>query len=126
MSGKNIQENIDFLFKAISLIDSMEECEAFFDDMCTKTELASISQRLVVAKMLMEKCIYSDISAKTGASTATISRVNRSLAFGKGGYERIFAKMHIGCEGETQTDANNAENAENADNAEKIEKAEKE
>jgi TrpR-related protein YerC/YecD len=62
--------------------------------MCTKTELASISQRLVVAKMLSEKRVYSDIVEETGASTATISRVNRSLAFGKGGYEKIFAKLN--------------------------------
>ena len=69
-----------------------EECEALFDDLCTKTELASISQRLVVAKMLNEKKVYSDIVAQTGASTATISRVNRSLAFGAGGYDKIFSK----------------------------------
>jgi len=60
--------------------------------MCTKTELASISQRVVVAKMLSEKRVYSDIVAETGASTATISRVNRSLAFGAGGYDMIFSK----------------------------------
>lgn len=85
-------ENIDYLYKTLLKIETYEECEALLDDLCTKTELASIAQRLVVAKMLSEKRVYSDIVAETGASTATISRVNRSLAFGMGGYERIFAK----------------------------------
>lgn len=93
MTTKNTKENIEFLYKTILSIDTMEECEALFDDMCTKTELASISQRLVVAKMLNDKRVYSDIVAETGASTATISRVNRSLAFGMGGYDKIFGKM---------------------------------
>ena len=85
-------ENIDYLYKTLLKMETYEECEALLDDMCTKTELASIAQRLVVAKMLSEKRVYSDIVAETGASTATISRVNRSLEFGKGGYEMIFAK----------------------------------
>ncbi len=95
MTDKNaekIKENIDYLYKTILKIETLEECEALFDDLCTKTELISISQRLVVAKMLKEKKVYSDIVAETGASTATISRVNRSLAFGKGGYEKLFEK----------------------------------
>ncbi|MCM1544882.1 MAG: YerC/YecD family TrpR-related protein [Ruminococcus sp.] len=92
MPSKNTQENIDYLYRTILSIETYEECEAFFDDMCTKTELASMAQRLVVAKMLSDKRVYSDIVSKTGASTATISRVNRSLAFGKGGYDKIFAK----------------------------------
>ena len=87
-----VNKNIEYLFKTILKIETYEECEALFDDLCTKTELASISQRLVVAKMLSEKKVYSDIVAQTGASTATISRVNRSLAFGSGGYDKIFAK----------------------------------
>lgn len=92
MANKNVDENINYLFETILNIETMEECEALFDDLCTKMELASISQRLVVAKMLSEKKVYSDIVAQTGASTATISRVNRSLAFGKGGYEMLFKK----------------------------------
>ena len=95
MTDRNIQKinkNIDYLYEIILKIETKEECEALFDDLCTKTELASISQRLVVAKMLSEKKVYSDIVAETGASTATISRVNRSLAFGKGGYEKLFKK----------------------------------
>ena len=85
-------KNIEYLYETILKIETMEECEALFDDLCTKTELASISQRLVVAKMLNDKKVYSEIVAETGASTATISRVNRSLAFGAGGYDKIFNK----------------------------------
>ncbi len=95
MTGRNNEranKNIQYLFETILKIETLEECEALFDDLCTKTELASISQRLVVAKMLSEKRVYSDIVAETGASTATISRVNRSLAFGAGGYDKIFGK----------------------------------
>lgn len=95
MAGRNNEranKNIQYLFETILKIETLEECEALFDDLCTKTELASISQRLVVAKMLSEKRVYSDIVAETGASTATISRVNRSLAFGAGGYDKIFGK----------------------------------
>lgn len=91
-NNDRINKNIAYLFETIMKIETLEECEALFDDLCTKTELASISQRLVVAKMLSEKRVYSDIVAETGASTATISRVNRSLAFGKGGYDKIFGK----------------------------------
>lgn len=91
-NNEKINKNIEYLFNTILKIETYEECEALFDDLCTKTELASISQRLVVAKMLSEKKVYSDIVAQTGASTATISRVNRSLAFGSGGYDKIFAK----------------------------------
>lgn len=94
MPNKNInEENIEMLYKIILAIETKEECEALFDDMCTKTELASMSQRVVVAKMLSEKRVYSDIVAETGASTATISRVNRSLAYGKGGYDKLFEKV---------------------------------
>ena len=90
--NEKINANIQYLYETILKVETIEECEALFDDLCTKTELASISQRLVVAKMLSEKKVYSDIVAQTGASTATISRVNRSLAFGAGGYDIIFGK----------------------------------
>ena len=85
-------ENIDFLIRSILALETEEECFNFFCDLCTVTELQSISQRLVVAKMLSDKKVYSEIVAETGASTATSSRVNRSLAFGAGGYEKIFDK----------------------------------
>ena len=89
---EKINANLRYFYETVMKIETLEECEALFDDMCTKTELASTSQRVVVAKMLSEKKVYSDIVAQTGASTATISRVNRSLAFGAGGYAKIFAK----------------------------------
>lgn len=70
-----------------------EECYDFFEDLCTVTELKAISQRIVVAKMLSDDRVYSDIVKETGASTATISRVNRSLQFGCNGYEKIFERV---------------------------------
>lgn len=86
-------ENIDLLFNAILELRSYEECVDFFDDLCTVTELKAISQRIKVAKMLRDKCVYSDIVAETGASTATISRVNRSLQYGSNGYEILFQRI---------------------------------
>ena len=86
-------ENIDLLFNAILELRSYDECADFFDDLCTVTELKSISQRIRVAKMLRDKCVYSDIVAETGASTATISRVNRSLQYGSNGYEVLFQRI---------------------------------
>lgn len=69
-------------------LKTREECYDFFEDLCTVTELKAISQRIVVAKMLSDDRVYSDIVKETGASTATISRVNRSLQFGCNGYEK--------------------------------------
>lgn len=86
-------ENIEFLYKAVLEIQNMEECAKFFEDLCTVNELKSLSQRIVVAKMLTQHCVYSDIVATTGASTATISRVNRSLSYGAGGYDDIFDRL---------------------------------
>jgi len=74
-------------------LESMEECYKFFGDLCTINELRSISQRLVVAKMLDDRKVYSDIVAQTGASTATISRVNRSLNYGSDGYRIVFDRL---------------------------------
>ena len=65
----------------------------FFEDLCTVQELRSLSQRIVVAKMLSEKSVYTDIVNETGASTATISRVNRSLQYGCDGYDKIFERL---------------------------------
>ncbi len=83
-------ENTDFLFDCILKLETIEECYAFFEDLCTVQEIRAIAQRIVVAKMLSEKKVYNEIVAKTGASTATISRVNRSLAYGAGGYDKVF------------------------------------
>lgn len=86
-------EPVDHLFEAILTLQNKEECYAFFEDICTVNELLSLSQRFEVASMLREKKTYSDIAQKTGASTATISRVNRSLAYGNDGYELVFGRM---------------------------------
>lgn len=93
MSRKLQDDNIDFLFKAILELENIEDCYDFFEDLCTVQELKTISQRIVVAKMLSEKCVYTDIVNATGASTATISRVNRSLQYGCDGYDKIFNKI---------------------------------
>ena len=90
MNPKLRDENIDFLFKGILELKNIDECYGFFEDLCTVAELKAMSQRAVVAKMLRDKHVYSDIVARTGASTATISRVNRSLNYGSDGYDMIF------------------------------------
>ena len=72
-------EGVEHLFQAILSLESVEECYAFFEDICTVNELLSISQRFNVGEMLLENRTYKDISAETGASTTTISRVNRLL-----------------------------------------------
>ena len=85
--------NVEYLFRAILALRTMEECDRFFDDLCTVPELKALSQRLQVAKMLSQHKVYSDIVAQTGASTATISRVNRSLNYGSDGYTEIFKRL---------------------------------
>jgi len=87
------REDIDELFKAILLLEDEEDCYRFFEDLATVPEMKSLAQRLQVAKMLMLKETYASISEKTGASTATISRVNRSLNYGKDGYKVIFERL---------------------------------
>ena len=79
--------------QAILALKTKEECYDFFEDLCTIPELKAMSQRLQVAKMLSENRVYSDIVKETGASTATISRVNRSLIYGKDGYEIVFKRL---------------------------------
>ena len=93
MASKIKNENNDFLFKAILQLKTLDECYDFFEDLCTINELKSISQRLAVAKMLRDGNVYSEIVAETGASTATISRVNRSLQYGSNGDEAIFERL---------------------------------
>ncbi len=93
MNPKLKDMNVDFLMKAILCLKNEEECYSFFDDLCTISELKALSQRLQVAKMLSEGKVYSDIVAQTGASTATISRVNRSLTYGADGYAIVFGRM---------------------------------
>ena len=93
MNDKLKNSEGDFLFQAILSLQNTEECYNFFEDLCTAQELKALSQRIVVAKMLSEHKVYSDIVAQTGASTATISRVNRSLMYGNDGYLKIFDRM---------------------------------
>ncbi len=87
-------ENIKFLLRAVLELKNLDECYDFFEDLCTMTELKSMSQRIVVAKMLRDKRVYSEIVKETGASTATISRVNRSLIYGCNGYDEIFKRLN--------------------------------
>ncbi len=92
--GKNIHTDaVNHLFEAILSLQNQEECYTFFEDVCTVNELLSLSQRFEVAKMLREKKTYLEISEQTGASTATISRVNRSLTYGNDGYDMVFKRM---------------------------------
>ena len=93
MSKKIHTEAVDSLFDAILSLKNREECYLFFEDVCTVNEILSLSQRFEVAKMLKEKRTYLEISEKTGASTATISRVNRSLNYGNDGYDMVFERM---------------------------------
>ena len=93
MNKKLKTEAVDHLFQAILTLKSTEECYSFFEDVCTVNELLSFSQRYEVAKMLREKRTYLEIADKTGASTATISRVNRSLNYGNDGYDMVFARL---------------------------------
>ena len=86
-------EPVDHLFEAILTLKSKEECYSYFEDLCTVNELLSLSQRFEVAAMLKEHKTYLEIAEKTGASTATISRVNRSLTYGNDGYEMVFSRM---------------------------------
>ena len=89
MSKKLRTEAVDHLFDAILSLQNKEECYTFFEDVCTVNELLSLSQRFEVAKMLRDQKTYLDIAEKTGASTATISRVNRSLNYGNDGYDMV-------------------------------------
>lgn len=94
MSKKQFRnENADFLVKCIMQLKSEDECYDFFEDLCTINEFQSMAQRCVVAKMLSEKRVYNEIVDATGASTATISRVNRSLNYGTDGYETVFERI---------------------------------
>jgi TrpR-related protein YerC/YecD len=94
MGKKMKTDAIDFLFEAILSLKNKEECYTFFEDICTINELLSITQRFEVAKMLREQKTYLEIAEKTGASTATISRVNRSLNYGNDGYDMVFERIN--------------------------------
>ena len=93
MIAKKQDDSLQFLYRVILLLQTQEECERFFDDLCTGPELKALAQRLEVAKLLKEQNVYSKIVEKTGASTATISRVNRSLQYGANGYDIVFERL---------------------------------
>ncbi len=93
--GKKVKtESLDLLFDGILCLKDREECYTFFEDICTINELLSITQRFEVAKMLREQKTYLEIAEKTGASTATISRVNRTLNYGNDGYDLVFKRIN--------------------------------
>ena len=87
------KEKSDQLYKAILQLKDEQECYDFFQDLCTVSELRSMEQRFEVASLLDDGMIYNDILAETGASSATISRVNRSLQYGAGGYELAIERL---------------------------------
>ena len=88
------KNDLDMLFQAILELENIDECYKFFEDIATITELKAISQRIQVAKMLKEKRVYTEIAEVTGASTATISRVNKCLNYGQGGYDLVLDRIN--------------------------------
>ena len=94
-NSKIKSEQADSFFEAILLLENVGECYRFFEDICTIKEIQAITQRLEVAKLLQAKKTYNEIETETGASTATISRINRSLNYGANGYDLIFKKLGI-------------------------------
>ena len=86
-------ENLDFLFKGILTLNSVEECYHFFEDLCTVSELQEMSRRMQAAKLLKDNFIYTEIASRTGLSTATISRVNRCLKYGTEGYVSVLENL---------------------------------
>ncbi|MBR2479670.1 MAG: TrpR-like protein, YerC/YecD [Clostridia bacterium] len=86
MATKLKDEKIDYLFRAILTLETLDDCYNFFEDLCTISEIQEMSRRILAAKLLKNDYVYSEIAAKTGLSTATISRVNRCLKYGNDGY----------------------------------------
>ena len=93
MSKEVVTQELDRLFDGILKLKTRKECYAFFEDLCTMNELLSMAQRLEVAQMLVEHRTYIDIADQTGASTATISRINRTLNYGNDGYEMVLKRV---------------------------------
>ena len=94
MNNKKRLSNKDSdLYRAILELRTPEECYEFFSDLCTVAELKTMEQRFEIARMLMQGMIYNDILEKTGASSATVSRVNRSINFGMDSYQKLFARL---------------------------------
>ena len=94
MESRLKDKNVDFMFSTILKLETIEECYQFFEDFCTSQEIKAMSQRIAVAQMLKQGWVYSDIVNKTSASTATISRVSRSLnQYSHGGYDLVFSRL---------------------------------
>lgn len=90
----DFKNDLDMLFEAVLKLENIDECYKFFEDIATINELKAISQRIQVAKMLKDKKVYTEIAETTGASTATISRVNKCLNYGEGGYNIVLDRMY--------------------------------
>lgn len=93
MNKQNKKPRNEEMYKAILTLETVDECIKFFDDLCTVTELQAMEQRYQVASLLNKGCIYNEILEQTGASSATISRVNRSLQYGQDGYSVVFKRL---------------------------------
>lgn len=93
MAKSSKREESDTLYEAVLDLESLDECKKFFQDLCTVAELRAMEQRFNVAILLSEGMIYNDILERTGASSATISRVNRSLQYGADGYQTVLPRI---------------------------------
>ena len=103
MNKKLQSPAVDHLFEGILTLENVSECYDFFEDVCTVNELISLAQRFEVARMLRKKKTYLEIAEATGASTATISRVNRALNYGSDGYDMVFSRVGFGDEADEET-----------------------
>ena len=93
MAKNYLDEKVEYLFRGILSLETMEDCRAFFEDLCTVKEITEMSRRLEAARMLDESKVYTEIAEETGLSTATISRVNRCLKYGSDGYVRVLERL---------------------------------
>ena len=93
MTKNEKREHSDLLYQAILTLKDLDECRKFFSDLCTVAELRAVEQRFEVAMLLSDGMIYNDILERTGASSATISRVNRSLQYGADGYQAVLPRV---------------------------------
>ena len=89
MNNRIDDERLEYLYRGILTLNTVEECRQFFEDLCTPSELLEMSRRMQAAKMLKNGMVYTEIASETGLSTATISRVNRCLKFNDGGYVKV-------------------------------------
>lgn len=89
MASRLKNEKLDYLFRGILTLETLDDCYSFFEDLCTVSELQEMSRRMHAARMLRNNCVYTEIAARTGLSTATISRVNRCLKYGTDGYNKV-------------------------------------